>query len=76
MAEWLECWTCNSEAQSSKSCPDRWLDLFSVVPSSNPQSRLCKYKLSKSPKFFSRARLLRDLVAARFARFFSLPKYL
>ena len=43
VAEWLECWTCNSKAQSSKSCPDRYLDLFSVVPSSNPQSRLWKY---------------------------------
>ena len=39
VAERLECWTRNSEAPSSSPAPDVSnfeLDLFSVVPSSNP----------------------------------------
>ena len=39
VAERLERWTCNSEAPSSSPAPDVSnfeLDLFSVVPSSNP----------------------------------------
>ena len=31
--KWLERWTCNSEAPSSSPA---WLDLFPVLPSSNP----------------------------------------
>ena len=47
MAEWSECWTCNNIQRPLKfmSRPDRYLDLFSVVPSANLWPRLSKNKL-------------------------------
>ena len=45
MAEWSECWTCNSEALEVHARPDRSLDLFWVVPSANLWPRLSKNQL-------------------------------
>ena len=45
LAEWSECWTCNSEALEVHARPDRYLDLFSVVPSANLWPRLSKNQL-------------------------------
>ena len=45
LAEWSECWMCNSEALEVHARPDRYLDLFSVVPSANLWPRLSKNQL-------------------------------